>query len=219
MDNLTQVEIIEQIDWERRENNAKFVDPAQTLSLMNRATRRLLREPGIRTVEGPAFTITAANGTTSYALPDDFKEVISIYSGEGTSSGIKFDYKPSDEYHAYDGGCIYTFLKRGFIDIKFLDTSTLPSSNIILRYWSKNIILDADGITPKAKWENDDDTSLLDSAFDEFFIAHPVSRILRREGKKEWKDREAEAFEIIAMLKEQPGAKTRRPRKQFGVMI
>lgn len=215
MANLTRQEIVEQIDWERRETNSKFISPAQTVLLLDRALKRVLREPGIRTLQ-ELQTITAAGSTTRYALNSDFKEVISLWSGEGVISGVEFQYKPPDEYAAVTFGYCYTFLEPGFIDVKFPDVDSLPSSSIRLRYWTKNIILDADGTTKKRVWENEGDTCRLDEEFDEFWIEWVVSKILRREGKKEWQERHALAMEVLAQLKEQPGSKSRRPKKAFG---
>ena len=215
MENLTRSELIEQIDYERRETNSKFISPAQTVKLLDRATKRILREPGIRTIP-QLQNLTALSNTTSYAVEDDFKEVISLWSGEGTSNGVEFTYKPVDEFNAVVSGYHYTFIKRGFIEIKFPDVSSLPSSSLKLRYWSKNIILDADGVTYKRKWEDDEDTSALDDEYDDFYIEFPVANILRRQGKAEWKDRLGSAMEILANLKEQSGSKSRRTSRGFG---
>jgi hypothetical protein len=221
MANLTRTEIVEQIDFERRESNAKFISASQTIKLLDRALKRLLREPGIRTVES-LQTITPSGLTSAYTLNDDFKEVISIYSGEGSNNGIQFHYMPSDEYHLYPTGFLYTFIAKGYIDIKFPDVNSLPSSTIRLRYWTKNVILGGDGVTEQRTWgdpdtaEDDERTSRLPEEYDDFFIAWVVAKILKREGKKDWKDWMDDADKILEMLKEQPGSKTRRTRKAFG---
>lgn len=215
--NLTQAEIIEQIDSERRENNAKFISPSQTLKLLNRSLNPLFIEPGLKTVP-EVQTLTASSSTTRYALEDDFKEVISIWSGEGTSSGVKFDYYPIEEFNSIVNGYGYTFIEDGYIEIKFPDISNLPSTTITLRYWSTNVILDADGVTKKAVWENDEDTSRI-KFFDEYFVQWVTARIIKREGKKEWKDYMDAAKEMLAALKEQPASKTSRPRKSFSPFI
>jgi len=215
MASLTKAELVTQIDFERRETNAKFVSAAQTLSLLNRAKDRVLREPGIRTIP-ETQSITAVDGTSSYALNAAFKEVISLVAGSGGTNPLRFHYKPVDEYEEIVSGYCYTFKTHGYIEIKFPDANTLPSTTLSLNFWSKNIVLDDDGTTKKRVWVNDDDTSLLGEEFDEFYIEWVVARILRREGKKEWKDREATAIEVLNMLKETPGAKTRRTRRSFG---
>lgn len=216
MARLTKAELVAQIDWERRENNSVFISPTQTTSLMNRAINRVLREPGIRTVNA-SFPITAQGGISRYALPDDFKQVIQLSSGQGGASPIPFQYLPEDEFNMVVSGFCYTFKIPGFIDIKFPDVNTLPTTTITLDYWSLNIILDVDGITFKRKWENDGDTSRLLESFDDFYIMWPLARVLRREGKKEWKDYEADGLITLEMLKEQPGAMSTRPRKAFGM--
>lgn len=214
MANLTQSEIIEQIDSERRENNAKFISAPQTLALLNRSINILLIEPGIKTVP-EVQTLTASATVGRYALNSDFKEVISLWSGEGSLNGVKFDYKPVEEFNSTVHGYVYTFVEDGYIEVKFPDISSLPNTSLTLRYWSTNIILDANGTTKKSKWENDDDTSRI-KFFDEYFIQWVTARILKKEGKKEWKDYLEQAKEMIASLKEQPASKTTRPRRSFG---
>ena len=113
-------------------------------------------------------------------------------------------------------GYVYTFKEPGYIDIKFPDESSLPSTTLVLRYWSKNIIISGDGLTKKTEFSADEDKSRLPEEFDEFYIMWVVSRILKREGKKEWADYLTQANEVISMLKEQPGSKSRRPRRSFG---
>lgn len=213
-ENLTQLEIVEQIDFERRENNAKFIDDLQTVRLMNRAVDKMLLEPGVRTVP-ELQNITPIANTIRYALDPAFKEVISLWSGEGTSTGIEFEYKPIKEFNSTIHGYVYTFNEDGYIDVKFPDISLLPDSTLKLRFWSRYTILDQDGVTKKEKWENDEDKSLIPS-FDEYYIMWTTARILKREGKKEWTDYLAEAKEMIALLKEQPKSKTSRPRRAFG---
>jgi len=212
--NLTKAEIVEQIDSERRENNAKFISPAQTLRLLNRSIGPILLEPGLRTIL-ELQTLTITSGSNSYALESDFKEVMSLWSGEGTSTGVKFDYKPVEEYNSTVNGYVYTFRVDGYIEIKCPDTDSLPSTTLKLRYWSTNIILDADGVTKKSVWVNDEDVCRLKN-FDEYFIMWVTARILKRDGKKEWVDYLAQAKEAVGMLKEQPGSKTTRPRRSFG---
>ena len=212
--NLSLSLLIEQIDSERRENNAKFISPEQTKKLMNRSLNILFIEPGIKTVP-EIQTLTASGSTTRYALESDFKEVISIWSGEGTNNGIKFEYKPIEEFNSMTVGYAYTFIEDGYIEIKFPDVGSLPSTSIVLRYWSTNIILDADGVTKKSVWENDEDVSRI-KFFDEYFIQWVTARIIKREGKKEWEDYMKVAREMIASLKEQPASKTSRPRRTFG---
>lgn len=218
MANLTRAEQIEHIDYERRETNAKFISADKTIRLLGRALKRILREPGIRTIPSEQ-NITALANTTQYAIDDSFKETISLWSGEGTANGKEFTYKPVDEYNSIVSGYVYTFTKRGFIDIKFPDITSLPSSSLKLRFWSKNIILDQDGVTLKREWENDDDMSALDEEYDDFYTEWCTANILRREGKAEWKDRLATAMEILGNLKEQSGSKSRRPSRGFGHYI
>lgn len=212
---LLKSDIDNQIDWERRENNVAFANPAQITSLENRALQTILREPGIRTVL-KTTTITVNAGTDTYNLPADFKEVIQLISGVGGSNPIPFLYKLPDEYNLIISGFCYTFLERGKIRIKFPDINTLPTANITLDYWSRYVVLDQDGITAKEVWVNDNDTSLLEDEFDEFYIMWPTSRILRREGKTEWKDYDADAMKVMENMKEAPGSKTQRPRRNFG---
>lgn len=214
MANLTKSQLIEQIDSERRENNAKFISPVQTLALLNRSLNPVFIEPGIKTVP-EVQTLTASASVTRYALEDDFKELISLWSGEGSLSGVKFDYKPIEEFNSTVHGYVYTFIEDGYIEVKFPDVGSLPSTSLTLRYWSTNIILDADGLTKKAVWENDEDVCRI-KFFDEYFIQWVTARILKREGKKEWKDYLDQAKEMLASLKEQPASKTTRPRRSFG---
>lgn len=213
MANLTQAEIIEQIDSERRENNAKFISQDQTIKLLNRSLNPVFIEPGIKTVP-EVQTITAVNSTVRYQLNDDFKEVISLWSGEGTNSGIKFDYLPIEEFNALTSGYAYTFVEEGYIEIKFPDANSLPSTSLVLRYWTTNIILDADGVTKKSVWEKSEDKCRI-KFFDEYFIQWVTGRILKRDGKKEWTDYDKIAREMLSALKEQPASKTSRPRKSF----
>lgn len=216
MANLTRQELIEEIDWERRENNSKFVSRDAIIRLLRRAVKRILREPGIRTVEA-VQNITASGSTSSYDLEDDFKEVISIWSGEGVNNGVQFHYSAVDEYAGYEYAYKYTFLEKGKIDIKFPDVGSLPSQTIKHRYWTKNIVEDENGL-PKTAFTEETDISRLGEEFDEFYIDFCTALILRREGKKEWRDRMDLAEQTLMMLKEQPGTKTRRPRKSFGFM-
>lgn len=216
MAKLTRVELIEQIDWERRENNAKFISQAQTIKLLDRAVKRIIREPGIRTIEA-LQNITASGSTSRYALEDDFKELISLWSGEGSENGVRFTYLPHDEYHAYSFGYKYTFLEPGYIDILFPDTQSLPSTTLKNRYWTKNIVVGSGG-TAKTTWDDDADTSRFGEEFDDFYVMWCTAKILKREGKKEWKDYADDAEIILSMLKEQPASKTRRPMRQFGFL-
>lgn len=211
----TQSELREQIDYERREANVRFIKPEQTKNLLNRALKRILREPGIKTIP-ELQNIVVSNGTTRYALEEKFKELITLWSGEGSASGVEFTYLPVDDFNAVVSGYHYTFIEDGYIEIKFPDTSNLPSSNLKLRYWSKDIVLDADGTTKKRVWENDEDKSALPEEYDDFYIEWVTANILKREGKKEWKDRLATAIEILSNLKEQSGSKTRRTGRSFG---
>lgn len=217
MANQTKAQLTAQIDFERRERNAAFVNPAQTTLLMNRALDRLLREPGIRTVPN-SFFITAVNGIVDFPMPDDFKELLQVISGPGSGNSLTFDYLPIDEFNQLVYGFAYTFeRKQGYISLRFGDVSAMPSTSIQLFYWSKNIILDADGTTRKRAWVNDGDTSLLPEEYDEFYISWPVYRIMKREGKKaDADDAKAEAVEVLEMLKESPVTKTRRPMRAFG---
>ena len=146
MANFTQAEIIEEIDYERRETNSKFISSKRTKQLLNRAVKTILREPGIRTIPAQQ-TLNSAGNTTRFLLNTNFKEVISIWSGEGLASGVQFKYLPVDDFNRAISGYWYTFRENGYIELKFPDSSDLPSSNIIMRYWSKDIILDQDGIT------------------------------------------------------------------------
>lgn len=215
MDNYTRAEIVEQIDFERRESNSKFISPTQTIKLLGRATKRIIREPGIRTI--PDYQdITVTTGVAEYALDSSFKEVISLWSGEGAANGVKFTYKAIDDFESSVDGYHYTFTKPGYITIKVPEVNNIPSSTLKLRFWSKDIILDADGVTRKKTWGNDEDKSGLDSEFDDFYVEYCTAIILRRENKAEWKDRMATANEILGSFKEQPGNKTRDIGGSFG---
>lgn len=215
MANSTRAQLVEQIDWERRETNSKFISPTQTVKLIQRGTNRILREPGIRTIEETQI-ITAQANTVRYALNDDFKEVINLQSGSGGNNPVTFSHRSPDDFDLVILGYVYTFKAPGFIDIKFPDVGTLPSTIITLNYWTKNIVLDVDGTTKKRTWDNDGDKSRLPEEFDDFYIMWPVSKILRRDGKKEANDYLADAKDTLEMLKEAPASKTRRPRRQFG---
>lgn len=213
--NQTRAQLVEQIDWERRENNAKFVSPDQTVKLMNRAVQVIIREPGIRTISETAF-ITASDGMYDYDVPGNFKEVTQLLSGSGAVNALPFHYLPVEEWNLVISGYCYTFRHRNKISIKFPDVNTLPNMQLQLDYWISTIVLDVDGTTEKTTWDNDGDTFLTPPAYDDFIVAWVVSRILRREGKKEWKDYDQEAKDILESLKEAPATKTRRPMKAFG---
>lgn len=215
MANLTRAQIIEQIDWERRENNAKFVNKGQTINLLNRAVKQINKEPGIRTVMNTTF-ITAQGGVYDYLLPADFKELVQLVSGSGAVNALPFHYLPVEEWNLVISGYCYTFRKNGYISIKFPDVNTLPNTSLQVDYWINTIVLDADGVTRKTTWDNDNDKSLLGEAYDDFYTEWCVGKILKREGKKEAADYITDAKGILEDLKEAPATKTRRPMKGFG---
>lgn len=219
MDNLTQQELIDEINLERRESNSAFISPANTLKLLNRCNRRIIREPGVRTV--PETTTINFTGTGSYDVPDDFKAPKNLVAGApGSVDSLEFTYVPPDEYDITVLGYKYTFKAKGKIEIMAPDTNALPTTSLTLNYWSKNIVLDEDGITKKAKWENDGDTSRLSAEYDDMYIDFSTAMILRREGKKEWVDRLSLFGEALENLKSEGGVpKPSRPKRGFGHYI
>lgn len=187
MINLTQQELAEQIDDERRESNAKFINPDRVVRYMNRAVREIIKKPGVRTVKD-AMQITFT-GAGEYTLVADCVKVISVYAGDQNTGKFPIDYVPQDELNLATTGFGFTFKSPGKIYIFATNATSLPSTTITIDYWSSNIILDDDGVTKKYVWENAGDKSRMRSIHDDLFIDFTVAMILRREGKEEWKDR------------------------------
>lgn len=190
MVNLTQQQLAEIIDDERRESNAAFAGAARILRYMNRAVREIIKKPGVRTVKDT--TTINFTGAGEYTLPADCISVISLYSGTpGSGNEVEFTYVPHDEMNLAMTGYGYTFKSPGKIYIFAASAQNLPSSSIVLDYWSSNIVLDVDGVTKKYAFVNPGDKSRLRGMHDDLFIDYTVSKILQREGKDEWKDRYA----------------------------
>jgi len=124
-------------------------------------------------------------GSGSYTLNADVKDVVELISGgAGTTNSVQFQYLPPDEYDKVVTGFVWTIKQKGKIEIFATDSNQLPTTSLTLLYWSKNIILDTDGTTKKAKWENDGDTSRLPAEYDEMYINFADTKIKLREGKR-----------------------------------
>ncbi len=214
--NFTYQYITGQVDWERREANASFANPAQVMSLANRCNRKIISTPGIKTV--PDTQLIPFTGNGDYALVSDFiGDIDLVAGGAGTLNTTKFVYLPPDEFDTLVRGYAYTYKVQGKISIFATDMSVLPTSTLTLNYWSKNIILDGDGVTKKVLWEGANDKSRLPEEFDNIFIEFIVARILKRDGKQEWKDSWAEFLQILEDLKTRGGVpKPNRPKRAFG---
>lgn len=215
MANFTRAELVTAIDFERRETNARFVSPAQIVTLLDRCVKDILRKPNIKTVRKKQTIAVSGTGIYTADLNSDFKEGISLTSGAG-SNPIQFRYYSVDDFDNIISGYAYTFRERGKIEIKFPNADSLPSTNLVLNYWSKNIVLDENGTTEKRVWGTDNDTSLLEEGFDEFYIERSAARILRKEGKAEWKDRWNISEAILNDFVTQGPLKVDRPRRAFG---
>lgn len=217
MTNLTQSQIAELIDFERAETNSGFISPTKTLALMNRCNRRIIAEPGVRTV--PDKTTINFTGSGSHSLPSDVKSIKNLISGgPGNTAGtVEFLYLPPDEFDLLRSGRAYTFKEKGKIEIFANDTSSLPTTALTLNYWSKNIVLDADGTTKKALWSNVGDTSRLGAEYDEIWVLFCAAKIKKREGQKEWTEDWLLFKEMLDSLREEGGVpKPTRPMRAFG---
>ena len=217
MNNLTKSEIIDHINDERRETNSSFISAAMALRWMNQCNRKIISKPEVKTV--PDTQTINFTGSGDYTHNTDFKGPISLYSGSAAASVIiEFGYLPPDEFNLLRYGYAYTFKVKGKISIFAPDTSSLPTTTLTLDYWSKNIILDADGVTKKSKWENDGDKSRLAPEFDDLWIEWASFRIKKREGKKDDAKEHFQLFDdMLVDLSEEGGVpKPRRPMRAFG---
>lgn len=200
------------VDDDRGETSSLFASSARITRYFNRFNRMIIRRPGVRTI-GDSQTI-AFTGNGSFTLNADVKEIISLISGgAGVSNSIIFKYLPPDEFEELVSGYAWTIKQKGKIEIFATSTTSLPTTNLTLQYWSKNIILDTDGTTKKAVWANNGDTSRLPAEFDDAWVSYADFMIKKREGKRQ------EAADALSLVNEQLDSLTvetgmPRPTKQ-----
>lgn len=196
MANFTLQEITEMVNDDRGETSQAFASSDRIKRYLNRYVKMILKRPGVQTVR--AEQIISFDGGSQYTLNDDVHRVIELISGgEGETGSIRFDYYPPDEFSRIIFGYAWTIRTPGFIDIIATSPNALPTTDLTLRYWSTNIILNH-GTDPTGNWDADDDTSGLDGGYDVGYISYATAMIKRREGSfKESDECMKEALQVI----------------------
>lgn len=173
-------DILSSISWEKGESSSAFSNSTRMTKLLNDCNKDILRRPEIAPVKDE-FTIPFT-GNGSYALDAAIKKVNGLHSGgPGVSGTVLFAYYPPVEFETIKLGYAYTFKTPGKIEIFANSVASLPSTTLTIEGYSRNLVLDADTITKKVIWANNDDTSLLPPEYDDIWVFYVLWRIKRRE--------------------------------------
>ncbi len=113
-------------------------------------------------------TITLINGTSSYALPTDFRAPITSTFWDVAHKWQLLAYLSPQEWDVLVYGISPTGPRmRCRIYNNLLNINPTPGAGdagntLVTEYYSNNWAMDADGVTPRAKWTADNNTYRLD---------------------------------------------------------